>query len=178
MTSRWHQLRRFFGIEYNRLVGYVRGLIHDSADLDAEDIVQEVAFRIFEKGNIGEPIEHIGAYVYQALRNRVVDSFRRKRPDRSLDEPVDEGEGLRLADVVSDAARDPRAGVERSDLFRRAISCIRELPERDRAILIATEIEGLTFAELSEWWDVPLGTLLSQKSRAVRKVRFALESLA
>jgi DNA-directed RNA polymerase specialized sigma24 family protein len=48
------------------------------------------------------------------------------------------------------------------------------MPVRDQALLIATEIEGYSFAELSELWNVPLGTLLSQKSRALNKVKKAL----
>ncbi|MBN1306791.1 MAG: hypothetical protein JXA18_02660, partial [Chitinispirillaceae bacterium] len=95
-SSRWRQLRRFFSTERRNLVAFVRGLIDDAADRDAEDIVQEVAFHLFEKGDIGEPVEHLGAYIYQALRNRVVDAFRRNRVVRSLDEPVEEGEAVRL----------------------------------------------------------------------------------
>ncbi|MBN1574983.1 MAG: sigma-70 family RNA polymerase sigma factor [Chitinispirillaceae bacterium] len=165
-------------MERRTLVAFVRGLIDDAADRDAEDIVQEVAFHFFEKGDIIEPVEHLGAYVYQALRNRVVDSYRRKRPIRSLDEPVEEGKTVRLADVVADVAGDPRVHTERSDLYRRSLLLMRKLPERDQALIIATEIEGYSFAELADRWKVPVGTLLARKSRSLKKIRETLQSFA
>jgi RNA polymerase sigma factor (sigma-70 family) len=166
----------FFSRESGRLVNFVRSLIDDATDRDAEDIVQDVAFHILEKGDILEPIEHMAGYVFQALRNRVIDLFRSRRDQISLDEPLGDGSDLCLADCIADGRSDLRSLLEDRDLFERAIACIRELPERDRAVIIATEIEGFSFAELSERWGVPVGTLLSQKSRALRKIREALSS--
>ena len=166
----------FFSRESGRLVNFVRTLVDDATDRDAEDIVQDVAFHILEKGDILEPIEHVAGYVFQALRNRVVDLFRGRRDYISLDEPLGDGSDLCLADCIADGKSDPRSLPEDRDLFERAIACIRELPERDQAVIIATEIEGFSFAELSERWGVPVGTLLSQKSRALRKIRQVLQA--
>ncbi len=174
----WLQVRQFFQSEYQALVGFVRSLVDDAADRDAEDIVQDVAFHLFEKGDIGEPIEHLGAYIYQSLRNRVVDSFRRKKPVESLDAPVgDEQEGARLVDVLAQSAGDQGNAVENRELFGKAMELIRSLPLQEQAVIIATEIEGCTFAELSERWEVPIGTLLSQKSRSFKKIRKQLQSI-
>ena len=164
----------FFSAEFGRLAMYVRTLIDDASDCDAEDIVQDVAFHILEKGDILEPIEHVAGYVFAALRNRVIDLFRSRRGLHSLDEPVGDAPDLSLLDCIADSRNDPRLQQENRDLYERAIACIRELPQRDQAIIIATEIEGFSFAELSERWEVPVGTLLSQKSRALRKIREAL----
>jgi RNA polymerase sigma factor (sigma-70 family) len=165
----------FFSRESGRLVNFVRSLIDDATDRDAEDIVQDVAFHILEKGDILEPIEHVAGYVFQALRNRVIDIFRSRREQRSLDEPVAGESDLRLADCIADSGNDPRSQQENRDLYERAVACIRELPERDQAVIIATEMEGFSFDELSKRWNVPVGTLLSQKSRALRKIRQALQ---
>ena len=175
----WQQLRQFFTSEYHALVAFVRSLIDDAAEREAEDIVQDVAFHFFEKGDIGEPIEHLGAYVYQSLRNRVIDSFRRRKPVESLDAPMGGGEedGLRLADVIRQSTGDPDVLVQNSELFDKAMALIRALPIREQAVIIATEIEGCTFAELSDRWEVPIGTLLSQKSRSLKKIRKQLKSI-
>ena len=45
------------------------------------------------------------------------------------------------------------------------------LNDEQREVLIATELEGKTFQELSKEWGIPLGTLLARKSRAIQKVR-------
>jgi RNA polymerase sigma factor (sigma-70 family) len=171
----WERLRLFFDAEYHRLVLFVRGLIDDAADRDAEDIVQEVAYRLFEKGDSG-PIEHLAAYVYQALRNRVVDTFRRRHPDASLDDPLSGDEELHLADIIPDQANDLQVSVERNDLYRKVVEIIGELPDHEQALIIATEIEGMSFAQLAEEWEVPIGTLLSRKSRIVKKIRNELTS--
>ena len=83
----------FFSRERKRLVGYVRTLINDASDRDGEDIVQDVALGIFDKGDIAAPIENFSAYVYQALRNRVVDYFRRRKSTASLDEELPDQPG-------------------------------------------------------------------------------------
>ncbi|MBN1759138.1 MAG: sigma-70 family RNA polymerase sigma factor [Chitinispirillaceae bacterium] len=175
----WQQIRQFFSSEYHALVAFVRSLIDDAAERDAEDIVQDVAYHFFEKGDIGEPIKHLGAYVYQSLRNRVVDSFRRRKPVDSLEAPMAGGmeDGLRLVDVLRESSHDPGYTAENRDLFDKAMTLIRELPVREQAVIIATEIEGCSFAELSERWEVPIGTLLSQKSRSLKKIRKQLQSI-
>jgi RNA polymerase sigma factor (sigma-70 family) len=174
-TTRWNQIKEFLANEQKQLVLFVRGLIKDAADRDAEDIIQDVVFHLFEKGDISEPIEHIGAYIYRALRNRVVDTFRKKRPDVSLDEPMFDEDEFCLADVIADTKDDLTENIEQKDLFERAMELVKKLPVREQALIIATEIEGYTFAELSELWDAPIGTLLSQKSRALLKIRNALK---
>ena len=176
--SPWQQIRQFFNSEYRTMVAFVRNLIDDAAERDAEDIVQEVAFTLFERGDIGTPIEHLGAYIYQALRNRVIDSFRRRKPVASLDAPAADGqEDIRLIDVVAGKGDDPGSRTEKRDLYHKAMLLIKELPVREQAVIIATEIEGSSFAELAQRWQVPIGTLLSQKSRSLKKIRERLQSI-
>jgi RNA polymerase sigma factor (sigma-70 family) len=176
ITTRWDQIREFLVHEQKQLTLFVRGLIKDTADRDAEDIIQDVVYNLFEKGDISEPIEHLGAYIYRALRNRVIDTFRKRKPDTSLDEPLLEDEDMRLADVIADTRQDLTQSIEVKDLYDRAMTIVKKMPVRDQALIIATEIEGYTFAELSEMWDAPIGTLLSQKSRALNKLRTALKN--
>lgn len=176
--SKLLQLGRLFSEERKSLVAFVRGLIDDAADRDAEDIVQDVAFRLFDKGDITEPVENLAAYVYTALRNRVIDSFRSRKRLESLDKPLfEEDEGLCLRDVLRDLENDPELQIEHRDLFSRSMEIINELPERERALIIATEVEGFSFAELAQRWSVPVGTLLARKSRSITKIRKTLRSL-
>ena len=63
-----------------RLVRYVRRLIDDTAEKDGEDIVQDVALSLLARTDVLVPIESLSAYVYQSLRNRVIDSLRSRRP--------------------------------------------------------------------------------------------------
>ena len=79
-------LTDFFKGERKALLNYARRKIDDMADRDAEDIVQDVFVSLFEKADVTLPIENLAAYVYQSLRNRLVDIFRKKKDTLSLED--------------------------------------------------------------------------------------------
>ena len=176
-ASPQNRLIEFFTGERKRLVGYARRLIADAADRDGEDIVQDVALNLFGRADVSLPIEHLSAYVYQAVRNRVVDALRRRRDMVSLDESPGNVEGASLADILADPALEADMLTDRHELRRRLFEALDDLPDDQKAVLIETEFHGRSFQELSEAWDAPVGTLLSRKSRAVAKVRAALQDL-
>jgi RNA polymerase sigma factor (sigma-70 family) len=174
--SVWESTSQFFKEEYRNLVRFVRSSIADTADRDSEDIVQEVALHLFEKADMTAPIEHLTSYVYQALRNKVVDHFRRKKDMISLSTPVGgEDDGVVLEDVLEDEREDLMKIVEDRQVAEKLMNVIHKIEIRQAAIFIATEIDGFSFKELSEEWQVPIGTLLSLKSRAVRCIREKIE---
>ena len=92
--------------ERERWISYVRRLIDDAAERDGEDIVQDVIVNLFDKADITSPIENLTAYVYRALRNRIIDYLRKKRESVSLDGRWLDEEALGLYDVLPD----PQAG--------------------------------------------------------------------
>jgi RNA polymerase sigma-70 factor (ECF subfamily) len=159
------KLTDFFRRERLRLVRYVRSLIEDAGDRDAEDIVQDVMLSIFDKADVTIPIENLAAYVYQSLRNKVVDIFRKKKDVMSLEE------------VIYEAGSDPARTVEKKELIEHVFNAMDLLPPEQRAIMIATEFEGRSYRELSEEWNVPMGTLLARKSRALNKIKQELIGL-
>jgi RNA polymerase sigma factor (sigma-70 family) len=161
----------FFASERSRLIGYVRSLIDDAADRDSEDILQDVIATILDKPDVTAPIQNIAAYVYQALRNKVIDYMRRRKKNESIDAESPDGEGRALSEILADLRYDAAAESDRKEINRDLNNAIAKLDEYDRDIFIATEFQGLTFQELSDLWDVPIGTLLSRKSRAVKKLQ-------
>jgi RNA polymerase sigma factor (sigma-70 family) len=166
------KLVEFFRGEYGRLVGYVRKMIDDTAARDGEDIVQEVIVNAFNLADVNAPIENVSAYLYQSLRNRVVDYLRkRKMGTVSLEDVVLEESDLRLADLLYDASDNPMVGFEKRETLHNLFEAIETLNEDQRAVLIETEFEGRTFKELAGEWGVPVGTLLARNSRAWVKLR-------
>ncbi len=167
MTAEQHRSRlsRFLSDEWRHLVLSVRSWLADTAERDAEDVVQDVALRLLESTGLGEPIRDLSAYVYRALRNRVVDLYRRRRPAGGQ-QPLPE-------ELPDPRASAPEAPQLREDLF----AAIDRLPEAQRAVFLATELEGSTYRELAEKWGVPIGTLLARKHRAVKALRAALAHL-
>lgn len=156
------KIQEFFRTEYSRWVRFVRRLIDDAADRDAEDIVQDVMLGIFDKADITVPIENLSAYIYRALRNRVTDMFRRKKDLASL------------AELVYESVEDAANALEQKELRETVVKAIDNLSDEQRAVVIATEFEDRSFRELSEEWEIPIGTLLARKSRALQKIRSEL----
>jgi RNA polymerase sigma factor (sigma-70 family) len=174
-----HQQKRiadFFSRERRRLVGYVQRWIEDTAEQDGEDIVQDVALNIFNRADVTIPIEYLSAYVYRALRNRIIDYLRKRKVGAvSLDDDdIDDPKSF-LSHVISDLRSDARQELERKQLHDKIYAAINSLNDEYKAIVIETEFEGRTFRELAHEWDIPIGTLLARKSRALKKIRKALE---
>jgi RNA polymerase sigma factor (sigma-70 family) len=167
-------LAEHFGREWRRLSDWVRRRLDDSAEREGEDIVHEVYATLFENpDDLG--IENLSAYVYTALRHKVIDRIRRRRPVVSLDAPLGgELEGMTLSDILPAPFEHPLDSREREEMARALRNALEELDEASRAIVVLTEFEGRTFRELSEEWQVPIGTLLSRKSRALRRLAVAL----
>jgi RNA polymerase sigma factor (sigma-70 family) len=152
----------FVATEWSRLVGFVRAWIADSADRDAEDVVQDVVENLFEKADVTAPIADLSAYLYRSLRNRIVDLYR--RPKRSAELPED------LSDLRFEASETMDREEAREALF----DAIEELPDLQREVLVATELEGRSFKELAAEWQTPIGTLLARKHRAILALRETL----
>jgi len=152
----------FIATEWHRLVAYVRAWIADTADRDAEDVVQDVLERMFEKADVSEPIADLSAYLYRSLRNRVIDLYR--KPKRTAE----------LPEEVADLRFDVGEALEQEEASQAMFEAIEDLPEAQREVLVATELEGRSFRELAEEWDVPIGTLLARKHRAIRALRETL----
>jgi RNA polymerase sigma factor (sigma-70 family) len=152
----------FIATEWSRLVGYVRAWISDAADRDAEDVVQDVIERMFEKADVSEPIADLSAYLYRSLRNRVIDLYRKPKHETEL------------ADEVADLRTDFEEALDREEATEAMFEAIEDLPEAQREVLVATEMEGRSFKELAEEWNIPIGTLLARKHRAIRALRETL----
>ena len=118
--------------------------------------MQDVALNIFNTADVMVPIEHLSAYVYQALRNRVVDILRTRRAEIvSLDTGLFDDPRLSLADVLQDSRYDTAQEVEQHEIRQRLFGAIESLNPTQKAIVIETEFEGRSFRELSEAWEIP-----------------------
>lgn len=175
LSSTQTSISEFLVNQRQRLIWYVRCFIEDTGDRDGEDIVQDVALRLLDRPDVLTPIEVLSSYVYQSLRNRVIDYLRKRRTMISLDEPVEEENGQSLAHQFADEISDIEKEVSRSELKAKLFEAIDSLSDSEKAIIIETEINGRSFRELSEEWKIPLGTLLARKSRALIKVRELLK---
>lgn len=164
----------FFHKEQSKLNNFAQKLAAGFNDLESEDIVQDVMLNIFDKHDVTRPIENISAYIYQSLRNRIIDLVRKRKDELSFDSQLAEENNLSLADILHDARYNTVSEFEKKEIQNDLYKAIDRLNEKDRAVVIATEFENYTFKELSEKWNTPLGTLLARKSRALKKLKSEL----
>ncbi|MBN1534230.1 MAG: sigma-70 family RNA polymerase sigma factor [Spirochaetes bacterium] len=168
-------IAEYFRAERERMVGYVRRLIDDAADMDGEDIVQEVMARLLDMEDLTVSLERFGAYIYRALKNRVIDVLRLRKPSVSLDGGDRKNGELSMAGLLGDLRYDAVAEMEKADMCESLFRAIDALAPEQREIIYLTEFEGRSYREIAEQTGIPLGTLLARKSRAIARVR---ESMA
>jgi len=171
--DRAEQNRRFSSVyesERRRLRAFIRRRIPD--EIDAEDLLQDVFYELWEAYRLMKPIAHAGAWMMQVARNRITDWFRRGRRE------VRESEGERiLPDLLPSPEAGPDALFARGVLLAEIEAALGELPPSQREVFLAHEIDGRSFAEISAETGVGISTLLSRKHYAVKRLRGKLQRI-
>jgi RNA polymerase sigma factor (sigma-70 family) len=180
IISMTEQDRRISGIvaeQRSRLRNFIRRRVPDPAD--AEDIVQEVFYELVEANRLLMPIEHVTGWLFRVARNRITDLFRKKRPETFSDASVEDedGERLQIEDLLPSPDAGPEALYVRNLLLDELELALDELPDEQREIFVAHELEGRSFKELSAESGVSLNTLLSRKRYAELHLRERLQSI-
>lgn len=163
--------------ERSRLLAFIRRRVPDPRD--AEDILQDVFYELVEANRLLMPIEHVTGWLFRVARNRITDLFRKKK-EAGLDAalgPGEDGERLRLEDLLPSPAAGPEALYARAVLLDELEVAIEELPEEQRAVFVGHELEGRSFKEMAAATGSSVNTLLSRKRYAVRRLRERLRNV-
>lgn len=157
--------------EQSRLRGFIRRRVGDPRDV--EDILQEVFTELVEANRLLMPIEHVTGWLFQVARHRIIDLFRKKKPARLDDLALDneDGEGLRLEELLPSPEAGPEALYARALLLEELETAVAELPADQRAAFVAHEVDGRSFKEMAEATGLSVNTLLSRKRYAVLRLR-------
>jgi len=163
--------------ERRRLLSFIRRRVDDQGD--AEDILQDVFYELTEAYRLMKPVEHVAAWLYRVARNRIIDRFRKRRPEAWSEIPVNSGEedALRLEDLLPSPDAGPEALYARSVLLEELDAALDELPEEQREAFVAHEIDGRSFKQLAEESGLSINTLLSRKRYAVVHLRRRLQAI-
>jgi RNA polymerase sigma factor (sigma-70 family) len=160
-----------------RLRNFIRRRVADPSD--AEDILQEVFYELVETYRLMKPVEHVGAWLFRVARNRITDLFRKKKPEASTNDLViaEDGEFLVLEDLLPSPDAGPEAAYARTVLIEELEDALEELPEEQREVFLAHEVEGRSFKELAVETGLSVNTLLSRKHYAVLHLRERLRAV-
>ena len=161
--------------EQSRLRNFIRRRVPDPGD--AEDVLQDVFYRLVEGNRLLMPIEHITGWLFRVARNRITDLFRKKEPESfgelaAIDE---EGELTDFADLLPSSEEGPEGLYARHVLLEELRQAVGELPKEQRDVFVSHELEGRSFKEIAAATGVSVNTLLSRKRYAVLRLRERLQ---
>jgi len=167
-----------FGLERARLRNFIRRRVPDENDV--EDILQDAFYELVEAYRMMKPVEQVSAWLFRVVRNRITDLFRKKKSQAMPDVPAssrDDDETLLLEDLLPSPDAGPEEVYARNVLLEEVDAALDELPEEQREVFIAHELEGYSFKELAAATGVPVNTLLSRKHYAVMHLRQRLQAI-
>lgn len=157
----------------NRLYAMVVGMVRDEAE--ARDLVQNAFIKAYQNLDSFRVDSAFYTWIYRIAMNLAIDSCRKRRRRRtgSFDEAVaardEDGEMLELHH-----ADGPAEALQRKDLRRRIFAAMEELNEEQREVLLLREVEGLSYAEISEAMGIPEGTVMSRLFYARKRMQALL----
>ncbi|MEM7583430.1 MAG: sigma-70 family RNA polymerase sigma factor [Acidobacteriota bacterium] len=142
---------------------------------DAMDVAQEALLRFFNTLHRFDCRRPVRPWLFQIVRNRVVDLYRRRKVRRhdSLDETDHEGNPQH---VLVDETVDPERDASQAQLRKRMLAALDELSHIQREILVLRDYQDLSYSEIAETLNIPLGTVMSRLHGARKRLRQTLQS--
>jgi len=129
----------------------------------AEDAAQDAFLRAWQHLGRYNPRFAFRGWVYRIALNLALDALRRERPTTDLD-----------AEPLVSGAEGPEALLERKQQAEQVQRAVLNLPPASRAVLVLREYEGLSYHEIAEALDIPMGTVMSRLNYARGQLRQAL----
>ena len=161
--------------ERKRLFDFIRRRVR--TEQDAEDILQDVFYHLVSSYSVTEPIEKLTSWLFTVARNKIIDWYRKKKPERL---PADERDAqipLDLEDILFDPTQNPDQVYARSLVWTELAEALDDIPDEQREVFVKHELEGKSFKEIADETGEPINTLLSRKRYAVLYLREKLAEL-
>lgn len=157
------KLNTFFKEEYSSLKYYVKSNLKSSVDKDPEDIIQDVALKLFTSADRYSPINNVAGFVYRAIKNRLIDVMRASKRNKVDYEAQNEAKFSEFAHMIYEGSSD----LYSEQLKQELKTAIINLKPHYKAIIIAIDFEGYTYKEVEQETGIPIGTLMSRRHRAI-----------
>ncbi len=158
------------------LYNYALRMTNNAAD--ADDLLQETflkAFRFWDKYERGT---NIRAWLFRIMKNSYINRYRKESKEP---ETVDYDDVQNIYSVVRNSAAeagDLQDALEKNLLDDEVAEAVATLPEEFRTVVILCDIEGLSYEEIAEFIDCPLGTVRSRLHRGRKMLRGKLKEYA
>ena len=145
---------------------------------EAEDILQDVFTQLVFSFESIQSVERIGSWLYTTARNRITDSFRKKRPERFSRHQFINAEGEEsqgLEDLIPAEFLDPDDEMMKTFIMDTLTEALDELPDVQKEVFVMHVFDEMSFKEIADATGIPVNTLLSRKRYAILHLRSRLE---
>lgn len=158
-----------------RLFRFIRDRVRTNSD--AEDILQDVWYQLSNVVDL-EGIEQVSNWLFRVARNRVTDSYRKKKPDLLEDYAYENEEGdISFREILLADDQTPETEALREAFWEALFDALDELPEHQKNVFVWNELEDKTFQQISDETGINIKTLISRKRYAVQHLRKRLQNL-
>jgi len=173
------QIEQLFRTDRKKYLGFIRQRIRNQEE--AEDILQDVFTNVLAASkDVNKPIDNLASWVFTSVRNRIIDSYRKKRTDNfsDLGSKEDKDDGIDYVErFLGDFSYNPEEDLVRKTIWDTVIEGLEEIPAEQKWVFVKNEFEGVSFREMSDETGVNINTLLARKRYAVLHLRTKLQEL-
>ena len=158
-----------------KLYSFIRNRV--GTNEDAEDILQDVWYQLSNLDS-GLP-EQIGAWLYRVAQNKIIDKYRKQKPDSIEDYSYEDEEGeMNFRDILlSDESDDAETGYLKKLFWEELFEALSDLPNAQREVFVKNEIEDMKLKDIADETGESIKTVISRKRYAVIYLRERLRSL-
>ncbi len=178
MEEKEHYIEQVFEQEQQRLTGFVKRRVGSLED--AEDIVQDVFVSLTSGFDDISDLRKSISWLYTVAKNRIVDFLRKKKTYSVEDQKKavgEDGESLSMLDLIPSLEELPDSQMMQDLIWQQIQLSLNQLPKEQRDVFVWHELEGKSFAIISEITGISVNTLLSRKRYAVVFLREELKDL-
>jgi RNA polymerase sigma factor (sigma-70 family) len=173
------QIEQLFRNDRKKYLGFIRQRVRSQEE--AEDILQDVFTNVLAaSSDVNKPIENIASWVFTSVRNRIIDTYRKKKADTFSDLGSNDSKDDAMDHVerfLGDFSYSPEGDLVRKTIWESVLAGLEELPPEQKWVFVQNEFEGVSFREMSEQTGVNINTLLARKRYAVLHLRKRLQEL-
>src|SRR5256714_6399979 len=145
---------------------------------EAEDLVQETMLKAFRFANTYQRGTNLRAWLFRILNTSAINRYR-KQASHPMTTSLPEGEEFYLYNRIRDlSGQELNMGAEEEVLSKYldedVYKALSDLPPNFRMPIILADIEGLSYKEIAEALQIPIGTVMSRISRGRRQLQRSL----
>ena len=145
---------------------------------EAEDLVQETMLKAFRFSHSYQPGTNLRAWLFRILNTSAINRYR-KQAAHPTPSPLPDGEEFYLYNQIRDlSGQELNNGAEEEVLSKYldedVFKALNDLPPNFRMAVVLADIEGLSYKEIAEALQIPIGTVMSRISRARRQLQQSL----